>query len=263
MDYKKISSPDNEKIKILKKLGQKKYRKEYGKFVVENYAIIHDALNSGFYFEELFITKNFTEKQVEKTAFLFNNSKIKSCYLIDDRVNKSFSELDNPSGVACVYPQKQCKANASAPAVYMNGISDPGNMGTIMRTALAFGFKNIIIDNTCADVYNSKTISASKDAIFKLNIIEDVDGDWLVKNHDEYCIIAANSNEGKPLKDVPLNKKVCLVLGNESHGISESLADLVHENIKIEISPDIESLNVASAAAILLNYFSNNIRKRF
>ncbi|KKQ53499.1 MAG: RNA methyltransferase, TrmH family [Candidatus Falkowbacteria bacterium GW2011_GWC2_38_22] len=256
MDIKKISSSENEQIRLLKKLGQKKYRDEYGKFVVENYAIIHDALIGGFDCESLFVTDVFVKKQDEKTAFLFAKAKTAEKYVIDDRLNKKFSELDCPSGVAAICKKNKNKIDLKLPAVYLNGISDPGNVGTIMRTALAFGFRNIIVDSGCADIYNPKTISAAKDSVFKLNIIEDTNGDWLLKNRDNYCLVSANSNKGKELKDFSTKKKICLILGSESHGISKDVLDIVDENIKINISSEIESLNVASAAAILLHNFS-------
>lgn len=255
MEYKKISSQDNEQIKFLKKLGQKKYRLEEKKFIVENYAIIHDALVHGFDFESIFITEEFAKKQVEKLAFLNEKSKNKICYLIDDKLNKKFSKLDCPSGIAAVYTQRQSQIDLLLNTVYLNGISDPGNVGTILRTALAFGFKNIIVDNGCAEIYNPKTISAAKDAIFKLNIFEDTNNDWLCDNYKNYQIVVADSNAVKTTKDFLQNTKLCLVLGSESHGVNKEIVGIADDVIKINISSEIESLNVASAAAILLYNF--------
>ena len=254
-DYKVITSADNERIKFLKKLRQKKYRKEHDCFTVENYAIIHDALASGFDFQALFVVEDFFNKYPEKADFLIKNSQAKEKYLISEKLNKSFSNLDCPSGITAIYARKENPINPNNSALYLNGISDPGNLGTILRTALAFDFLNIIIDGGCADIYNPKTISAAKDAIFKLNIFDDLDSSWLAVNKQEYCIVAADSNQGKAPSSFKPNAKICLVLGSESHGLSPNVADLAQERIKITISSAIESLNVSAAAAILMHEF--------
>lgn len=251
LNLKKIVSSDNKHIKFLKKLGQKKYRQESGKFLVENFVIIHDALKSGFDYEMLFVSEDFAEKYPEKIKYLFEKSQTQENYLISNKLNKNFSGLDNPSGIAAVYPFKQKKIDISAPAVYLNGINDQGNIGTIMRSALAFGYENVIVDNACADVFNAKTVSAAKDAIFKLNVYQDFDGSWLEKNKNDYFIIAADAKNGKDPDDIIPERQICLILGSESRGISPGLIGLADEKVKIKISGKIESLNVASAAAIL------------
>ena len=133
--------------------------------------------------------------------------------------------------------------------IYLNGINDPGNMGTILRSALAFNFVNIVLDKNCVDIYNQKTINAAKDAIFKLNIIKDEKGNWLDKNKLPIYITSSHSelilDKFKPAKEF------CLVLGNESHGVDKKITKLAKANLKIEISSKIESLNVAVAASIL------------
>ncbi|MFA4941952.1 MAG: RNA methyltransferase, partial [Patescibacteria group bacterium] len=168
--------------------------------------------------------------------------------LIDSRTNKRYSNLDTPSGVTAVYNMEEKKLNKSS-IIYLNGVSDPGNLGTIMRSALAFDFVNLVLDETCVDVYNPKVIGAAKDTIFKLNIIEDKTGDWLKNN--KLPIYAADSHSGVALAKFKPAKAFCLVLGSESHGISPEIMKRAEKSLKIEISPKIESLNVATAAAIL------------
>ena len=117
---------------------------------------------------------------------------------------------------------------------------------------LAFGYKNLVIDNTCADIFNSKTINAARDAIFKLNIQKDEKRDWLVENKKALPIYVTDSIEGVSLDNFQPEKKFILVFGSESHGVSEVIKKLANKKIKINISKDIESLNVATAAAIML-----------
>jgi len=252
MNLKEVTSQENTKIKLLKKLSQKKHRYQNSKFTVENLTIIYDALKSGYDFKELFVTKDFVERYKEKFEYLQKESKAPEYFLIDESLNKYYSQLDTPSGITAVYEACSSSLDPVKSVVYLNGIKDPGNMGTIMRSALAFDVPNIILDETCVDIYNFKVINAAKDAIFKLNIIEDLEGTWLKENKGVLPIYVANSNEGISLSEVKAARRFCLVLGSESHGVDQEIIQLADKNIRIGIKGDVESLNVSSAAAILL-----------
>ncbi|MBU0468069.1 MAG: RNA methyltransferase [Candidatus Omnitrophica bacterium] len=252
MKVNEITSQNNCQIKLLRKLAQKKYRRQNSKFTVENLAIIYDVLNSGFDFTALFLTQGFIDKHKEKFEYIQNKTKLSECYLIDEDLNKSYSQLDTPSGITAVYEKIPSVFNDSRSVVYLNGIKDPGNIGTIMRTALAFDALNIVLSPTCVDIYNFKAISAARDSIFKLNIIEDHDGNWLNSIKGKIPIFVANSNDGVCLSEVKREGVFCLVLGSESHGVGDNMVKIADKSIKIEISNAIESLNVSSAAAILL-----------
>jgi RNA methyltransferase, TrmH family len=247
-NYQKITSPQNSQIKFLEKLNLKKYRQGLKQFMVENLTIIVDALKDNHDFEALFVTAEFANKHQEQLDYLHNNSQCQNFYLIDSRLNKQYSNLDTPSGITAVYDIKEKKPDKTS-VIYLNGISDPGNLGTIMRSALAFDFSNLVLDENCVDVYNPKVVNSAKDAIFKLNIIVDKTGKWLKNN--KLPIYTTNSQVGVNLAQFKPAKAFCLVLGSESHGISPEIAKQAAKSIKIEISEQIESLNVASAAAIL------------
>lgn len=247
-----ITSLQNAQIKLLGKLAQKKYRHKFGQFMIENLAIIYDALQSGFTAEALFVTQEFIDKHQEKFEDLQKNSPDTQFYLIDEKLNKHYSELEMPSGITAVYNIKKSELVPGNSVIYLNGIHDPGNLGTILRTALAFDFVNIVVDETCVDLYNAKTLGAAKDAIFKLNIIKDKNCEWLKENKNVLPIYAADSNAGTPLQKFKAQETFCLVMGSESHGVSEDVLSLAQESIKIEISEKMESLNVAIATAILL-----------
>ena len=189
---KSISSQKNSQIRLLRKLSLKKYRKQTGKFTVENLAIIYDGLKSGYHFEELFVTQAFIDKNKTKFEYLQEHSNLKEYYLIDESLNKSYSQLDSPSGITAVYTIRPSSLDEKKSVIYLNGIKDPGNLGTIMRSALAFDVVNIVLDSTCVDAYNFKTISAAKDSIFKLNIIEDKNGTWLRDGKGVLPIYAAD-----------------------------------------------------------------------
>lgn len=244
-----ISSAQNNHLKLLKKLALKKYRQEQGRFVVENLTIIKDALTAGFNFEALFVTPDFVTRNIDKFQFLHENSDA-PYYLVEENLNRHYSQLETPSGIAALYQLPKNNEISNDSVIYLNAISDPGNLGTILRTALAFNFKNIILDANCVDVFNAKTISAAKDSIFKLNILKDEDGSW-IKNCQLPIYITSSHGESN-LDDFKAAIKFCLVLGNESHGTSEVINKMAVKKIKIDISDKIESLNVGVAAGILL-----------
>lgn len=247
-EFQEINSLENKQIKILKKLSSKKYREELGLFSVENFVIIIDALKDSYDFEALFVTEAFANKHEESLKKLLRQSKSNNLYLINDKVNKFYSELETPSGVTAIYKIKE-QSLTKGSVVYLNAISDPGNMGTIMRSALAFDFVNFVLDEKCVDVYNSKTISAAKDAIFKLNISFDNNFEFFKKT--KLPVYSANAVNGGDLKKFKAAKDFCVVLGSESHGIDKKIIDISEANLNIKISSKIESLNVASAAAII------------
>lgn len=251
-EINKITSPKNTQIKLLRKLALKKYRRQYQQFTVENLAIIMDALKSGHDFMELFVTQNFIDKHSKKFEYIQERSSKESCYLVSEALNKSYSQLDTSSGITAIYAIKTKLLDNNRSVIYFNGIKDPGNIGTIMRTALAFDVSNVVLDVGCVDIYNFKSVHAAKDAIFKINVLEDEDGTWLQRQKGVMPIYVANSDQGEHLSGVDYQKKFCLVLGNEAHGVSESIVQCADKNIHIEVSNQMESLNVASAASILL-----------
>lgn len=244
-----ISSAQNNHLKLLKKLALKKYRQEQELFVVENLTIIKDALAAGFNFETLFVTPDFVTRNIDKFQFLHENSDA-PYYLVEENLNRHYSQLETPSGIAALYHFPKNNMISDDSVVYLNAVSDPGNLGTILRTALAFNFKNIILDANCVDVFNTKTISAAKDSIFKLNILKDEDGSWI--RSCQLPIYITSSHGDSNLDDFKAAIKFCLVLGNESHGTSEVINKMAVKKIKIDISDKIESLNVGVAAGILL-----------
>ena len=243
-----ITSLQNNYIKLLKKLVTKKYRLEYGKFSVENLKIILDALRDGYDFETLFVSRDFINRHLDSFNFLQEKSQASYC-IIDEAIFSHFSQLDTPAGIIAIYRIPETKKITNDSVIYLNNIADPGNMGTILRTALAFNFKNIVLDSTCVDLYNAKTISAAKNSFFRLNIFEDKDGSWIANN--KLPIYITSSHGDTDLDNFKAHDKFCLVLGNESHGVSPAIENLARRKIKINISDNIESLNVSVAAAIL------------
>lgn len=248
-----ITSPTNETIKSIKKLQLKKYRAAAGQFVVENAVIIHDAIAAGFIPRQLFMTAAAQSSGDKRIRDI-----LQACSdvtTINERANKAFSTLATPAGIAAVFDQPQCVTpRKTGVTLYLNAITDPGNLGTILRTACAFNVANVIVDEHCVDVYNPKTIQAAKESIFKLNICEDKNL-RLFKQLKETVPVVATDMRGTPLHQsaiCDLKSAIMLVFGNESNGVSTTILNEANETISLPMSGDIESLNVAVSAGIIL-----------
>lgn len=248
-----ISSKDNEKIKNLKKLSKKKYRRKFGKFVVENLAIVYDALQSRIQPETLFLSRELFENQNSKLKNILDKLNLENIFIINEGINKHLSSLDTPSGIFAVYDKsKNIELDFHKEIVYLNGIKDPGNLGTIFRSALAFGIKNIVVDEFCADPYNPKTIQAAKDSIFKINLVFDKDRKILKEIKEKMKVFVTDVDDGKNISNILNdNKKFCLVLGSESHGVSDDIKEMSDGAVNIKSSSEIESLNVSVSAGII------------
>ena len=233
----------------------KKTRDASGQFLVENLIIIYDAINAGFIPTQLFISEELLNKSDEKIKKIVE--KFPDYFVINEKVNKYFSSLSTPSGIAGVFEKQEKAINLDEIVIYLNAIADPGNLGTILRTAVAFGLKNIVVDEKCADIYNAKTINSAKDAIFKLNISKD-ENLKIFNEIKQKMKIYATSLQGEELKnDFFKDDKFCLVLGNEANGVEEEIIKLADKLIKIKMSGEIESLNVAVAGGILFEKIYN------
>jgi len=254
---KKITSPDNEQIKKLHKLAAVKYRREYGQFLVENAVIIRDAYLAGHKFSQLFLTQsNFdsADKDMQK-IFLDNDDKV---FLINEKINKKFSQLTTAPGIGAVYEIPNTKFVTSDKVIYLNNVGVPGNVGSIMRSALAFGFKDIVLDEKCVDAYNPKVIQAAKESVLKLNILIDEGREIFNSLRGKMKIISTSLDARSDLSALKSIDKFCLVFGNESHGVDEDVLAISDKKIKISINKNIESLNVASTAAIIFYELSKN-----
>ena len=258
---KKIVSRDNKKIKELKKMGNKKYRNKFGKFLVENIAIIYDAIKSGYKPEALFITQELLDKNSERVKFIIENISDNNSFIILEKANRYFSSLDTSTGITVVYnkPKKQ-KINLTKNILYLNGIKDPGNLGTILRSAVAFGLDDVVLDKECVEVHNPKTIQSAKDSIFKINItLDDEERTALKMAKSKMKILTTDVNGGIEVGDIfKTDDNFCVVMGSESHGVSEDVKIISDQTINIKSSSKMESLNVAVSTGIILYEMYNN-----
>lgn len=233
------TSTDNKKIKELKKLNIKKYRDQSNSFLVEGEHLVLEAYKKGL-LEELFLEENTKLDLDVKTSYLSRN------------VIKFISELDNPSIIIGLCKKVEEKEIGNKVLV-LDDIQDPGNFGTIIRSAVAFNIDTIVVSNNTVDLYNSKVIRASQGMLFNINIIRrDLNVFVPELKKEGYQIYATKVNGGKSLKTIEKMKKFAIIMGNEGAGVNDNLMNLADEYLYIDMNSNCESLNVAVATSIIL-----------
>ncbi len=226
-----LTSIDNPKIKALLKLKTSKERKKENKFIVEGPHLVKEARNLNLLIEAYSIEEKEGYIQISKQ--------------IMDKI------ADTDTTVTEIGLCKMLNSNLVTDKILiLDKVQDPGNLGAIMRSANAFGFKTIALGEGTCDIYNSKVIRSSQGAIFKLNFINVNIVEFLKKLND-YDIYGTNVINGIELDNVKKTKKMAIILGNEGNGISVLVNNALKKNIYIPME-NTESLNVAIAASIIM-----------
>ena len=236
-----ILSKNNQKIKEACSLKLKKNRLNKNLFLMEGIKNLDMALKFG------------VVKQIFTTIGLPKLKQNIETYKINKEVLDKLASSENPEGVVfvCEMMKSRKATNEYHKIVYLDQINDPGNLGTILRTAVAFNYDAVILSTGSGDLYNEKTLAASKGAIFLIDTFYDDISNY---EKDKKVIVTSLDESSIPLKELPHYDDFVLVLGNESHGVSDALIKKANVLTKIEMNSDIDSLNVAVAAGILMNH---------
>ncbi|MFP4662703.1 MAG: TrmH family RNA methyltransferase [Halanaerobiales bacterium] len=260
-----ISSEQNSRLKILRKLYNKKKRRQKGKFVLEGYRIIEEALNVEADFDYIFMSPDFynsSEGKNIESCFLKNNSK-NNLLVVDEKLLFSIADTESPQGIIAVvneadYEMRDIlleKEDVNS-LLLLDRIQDPGNMGTIIRTAVAAGIDGIIVLKGSVDIYNLKVLRATMGAIFSIPLIKDVELDdffELVDNADkDYRIISADLSGELYYHQFDYDFPFIIAIGNEGNGLRKEIIEKSDYLIKIPISDNIDSLNAAIATGIIV-----------
>jgi TrmH family RNA methyltransferase len=232
-----ITSVDNPTIKKIAKLKQKKYRDLEHVFIVEGEHLVEAAQKHGY------VKKIFASKPYKQYPY---------AELVSEHVMKKMTDAQNPPRIIALCDQLKEKPLTDK-VLILEHIQDPGNLGTLLRSALAFGFNTVILDQT-VDLYNPKVLRSTQGALFHLSIHQMRALDF-IHDHKDYTIYATHvKSKNSPLKK-PTNK-LALILGNEGNGIKEET--LSHSDITINIpTKNVESLNVAIAGSIIMHALSD------
>ncbi len=246
-----IQSKDNPKIKNAVKLSKDaKFRAELGLFFASTPKVVMDILNAGFVAESLFFMQDeydIYEKQLVNQPV----------YIITDTVNQKLSEDKTSQGVFGIFKMKKPDINkifSAKKLIVLEDIQDPGNMGAIMRTALAFGYDNIVTSFKCADIYSPKVLRSSMTASVKLNVYKVKDIPQLVEDLSKqgFSTVATCLENSEELGSEKINLPVAILIGNEGNGLSKDTIKASRYKVKIPMSEQIESLNAAVSAGVMM-----------
>lgn len=232
------TSTDNKTIKNLKKLTIKKYRDQENLFLVEGEHLVLEAHKCGL-LKTLILPEN--------RDFILN---VETMYVSNSVLNY-LSELETPTMIGVC--EKIEETTLGDKILVLDDIQDPGNLGTIIRSSVAFDIDTIVLSQNTVDLYNSKVIRASQGMIFGVNIIKRELLPFIQKlKENNYQIYATKVNGGKSLKDVEKLKKFAIIMGNEGAGVKEELLNLADHYLYIDMNNKCESLNVGVATSIIL-----------
>ncbi len=234
-----ITSINNQTIKELDKLKQKKYRDLEQKFLIEGEHLVEEAEKSGVLEKIILLENSEYHSNLEKIYVLRN-------------VMKKLSSLDTPPNIIGVCKMLSRK-ELGKKVLLLDDIQDPGNLGTIIRSSVAFNVDSIVMSLNTVDLYNPKVIRSTQGMLFKINLIKDDLGQVIKKLKSKNIpIYTTNVNGGENIKNINSTDSYGLIMGNEGNGVKDEISALADRKIYIPMNSKVESLNVSVAASILL-----------
>jgi len=235
-----ISSLENNKIKDLVKLQNKKYRDLTNTFIVETPHLVEEALKSN----------------IVKEIFLLENESFscdKPITYVTEEVMKKITTMDTPSTIIALCEKKNSNEIIGNKILLLDNIQDPGNLGTIIRSSLAFNIDTIILSNDTVDLYNPKVLRSTQGMFSHINIITmDLVHAINELKKKNIVVYGTNVNDGVDVRSIDDKTSFALVMGNEGNGVRKEIQDLCDKNLYIKMNSNAESLNVAVACSILL-----------
>ncbi len=234
-----IESTENEKVKYYKKLREMKYIKEYNEFIVEGEHLVEEAVKSGYASGLIILNGEDFNADLPKT-------------FVSEKVLKHISTLNTPQYVMAVCKVKENKRELGNKIIILDGVQDPGNLGTIIRSSVAFGVDTIVLSKDAINIYNEKVVRASQGMIFKINIIER-DLTPIIKEIKDLgiTVYGTSLNTTDCFSDIETPTSYAVVLGNEGTGVKKEILDMCDTQMRLEINSECESLNVAVTASII------------
>ena len=234
-----ITSLENQKVKDVVKLQSKKYRDLTNTFVVETEHLVDEAKKAGI-IKDLFLVKN---------EFVDNND----TYFVTNEVMKKMSSMESPSNALAVCYKSDSKDIVGDKILLLDGVQDPGNLGTIIRSSVAFGVTTIVLSLDTVDLYNPKVIRATEGMFCHINIITmDLEKAINMIKSKGIKVYGTNVVDGVDVSTIIDKDKYALIVGNEGNGVKQNIQDLCDLNLYIPMKEDVESLNVGVACSILL-----------
>jgi RNA methyltransferase, TrmH family len=240
-------------IRETKKLKEKRFRVERNQFLVEGFRFVEEALKSTFQVPYIFLS----EEALERWQGFRLNEMLQSAsklYIVKEAILKLLSSTETPQGVIAVVNQNNMHLVIKEGFyVLVDKIQDPGNMGTIIRSAHAAGAAGVITTKGTVDIYNEKTLRSTMGSIFNIPIIEDKDLSIIDSlKSSGFKLIVSSLEDSKNFYEVDLTDNIIIAVGNEGSGISEEIYKLGDLKVKIPMPGNAESLNAGAAASIMM-----------
>lgn len=230
----KIESLQNTNVKEWCKLKNKKDRDQSGLFLIEGEHLIEEA----------------QKQNLIKEIISCEDTLDADFYVTKDIMRKISSQVSISSRVAICYKKKEEEIQNKI--LILDNIQDPGNFGTMIRSAIAFGFTDIVASFDTVDLYNEKVVRASEGMLFHVNVVRKELSTFLEEIQNDYQILLTDVKKGKNIKEITLQDKIAIVIGNEGQGVREEIKNMASQFIKIPIQKTCESLNAGVAASILM-----------
>ncbi len=240
-----LTSLKNPKVLAWRSLKERKGRKETGCFLVEGRKMVEEALSSAFSVETLLVS--------ESHGADFSLPEDVPAYLLPDHVFAALCDTKTPQGIAAVVRMRAAPVTGSC-LLALDDVQDPGNVGTILRTADAAGFDGVLLSDKCADVFSPKVLRATMGSIFRMPVeITDQLPQALGQLREQGWSILSSQLDGTPFfhRD-PVGEKFCLIIGNEGNGISPAVQAEATHRLRLPMRGGAESLNAAIAAGIMM-----------
>lgn len=250
-----ITSKDNEIIKNIKKLKEKKYRDQENKFLVEGIKMVQEAIAENAKISKIVICEDCINDGTLKQDLLYEIAK-KDCIYVSEKVFQTITDVETPQGILAVIERENSEDGISYDEdviVVLDGIQDPGNLGTILRTLDSVNLKQIILSEKTVDAYSPKVVRSTMGAIYRVNIIKSkniVETLKKIKKH-KYELIATSLQTQESIYDLEYKNKA-IIIGNEANGVSQEVLDITNRKVKIPMLGKTESLNAAVATGVIL-----------
>ena len=250
-----ITSKDNEIIKNIKKLKEKKYRNKENKYIIEGLKLIEEAINENMDIDKIVICEDCMSEENLNSKLLYEIAKY-DCIYVSEKVFSTLTDVMVPQGILAVINKKSNIKDINYSEeliIILDGIQDPGNFGTILRTIDSANLKQVIVTNKTVDAYNSKVIRSTMGATFRVNVIESDDIIKTIKEikKHKFKVAATSLQTDKSVYDEDFSK-IAIVIGNEANGVSEEVMNMADIKMKIPMLGKTESLNASVATGILI-----------
>jgi TrmH family RNA methyltransferase len=260
MEY--IQSKDNGTVKHIASLQRKKFRRQYKEYIVEGWRSVLDVLPTG----QVKLSDEVNDEEVQAMVDAAHDAQCR-IVRVAAGLYRTLEETENGQGVLAVVAQQSADISMFRPdacSLLIDEVQDPGNLGTILRTALAAGVTQILLTKGCVDPYNAKTVRSTMSALSKVTLFEQVtveDIKSLCTTH-HLTVYATALDEAEPYRAVDYETPVLLMMGNEGRGVSDEFFALAHRRITIPMYGPIESLNLAVATGLCLFAIRESVEER-